>query len=498
MSQNFYNNRFVLDDDVRFDGDKLMQSTAATTFYVETTGNDTTGDGSVSNPFKTITKALNSVGEFLTGNLKIYLGTGTFAGCTISKELQGTGYILIQGTPTVIVAETTATSGTTNTITVAGAGWGVNDYAGKFVRLTAGTNYLSDATNSYINNVYPIISNTADTLTVPEKAVVYDSTTKFEIVEQGTLIESSGYALANYSNPRLSIYPKYLELKSTGSGYYAIYSNNGNMQPRGCKITRGSTSQYGIYHNDGYCFPQGCYFDGTFTAAVYIRGGSNIHGVQTCYIKDAATGVYISEPNAAVYLSSLSIEGATTGVNCLYGAQVNMITWNQYVYIDNCTTALKASYGGEINANYVNTRSAINTTGAEVTKGGLIRTNNSLSATNPYSLTDAGSLIFNDDTSLELSLSELKYSDELTNGSYIDLISGTSGIGEVLVGDSEEYAYFVWASDGTVSLIDYSSNVVDTDTNTKFCIFDNGDNVRVRNRLGSTKDVSIRATISRI
>jgi len=473
----------------------LQATTAVKTLYVETTGSDTTGDGSAGSPYKTIQKALDSVGEILTANLKIYVGSGTFAGFTTKKDLNGTGYILIQGTPTVLVAEQTATSGTAKTITVAGAGWGVNDYAGKFVRLTGGTNYLSDATNSYINNVYPIISNTADTLTVPEKSVTYDATSKFQIVEQGTLIESSGYALTNYSHPRLTVYPKYLELKSTGSGYYAIYSNNGNMQPRGCKITRGNTSQYGMYHNDGFCYPQGCYFDGTFTAAVYIRGGSNIHGVQTSYIKDATTGVYISEPNAAVYLSSLSIEGATTGVNCLYGAQANAISFGQYVYIDNCTTALKASYGGTINGLYVFTRAVTNTTKTEVSTGGSIRTNNSLTATNNYSILDAGSFIYNDDTLLELSISELKQLGELTNGGYIDLISGSSGIGEVLVGDSEEFAYFMWSSDGTVSLIDCSANVVNADTDTKFCIFDNGASVRVRNRLGSTKDVSMRATL---
>jgi hypothetical protein len=78
---------------------------------------------------------------------------------------------------------------------------------------------------------------------------------------------------------------------------------------------------------------------------------------------------------------------------------------------------------------------------------------------------------------------------ELADDGSFDLPDASAGIGRVLVGDGEEYADFSWTSGAVVTLIASSSNVVSTDTDTKFCIFDNGTAVRVRNRLGSAKKV---------
>jgi len=77
----------------------------------------------------------------------------------------------------------------------------------------------------------------------------------------------------------------------------------------------------------------------------------------------------------------------------------------------------------------------------------------------------------------------------LANGEYVELPFVDAGWGELIVGDNEERARFSWEADGTVTLMENTANVVNTDTNTKFCIFDNGTSVRIRNRLGSTKVV---------
>lgn len=82
-------------------------------------------------------------------------------------------------------------------------------------------------------------------------------------------------------------------------------------------------------------------------------------------------------------------------------------------------------------------------------------------------------------------------SESLDDDASTDLPDSTSGFGTVLVGDSEEYAHFRWASDGTVVLIENTANVVNTDTDTNFCIFDNGTSVRLRNRLGSAKTIRL-------
>lgn len=73
---------------------------------------------------------------------------------------------------------------------------------------------------------------------------------------------------------------------------------------------------------------------------------------------------------------------------------------------------------------------------------------------------------------------------------YIDLKSGMAGWGFVMAGDNEEYGAFCFTSAGVVTVLsDASTNFVGTDTDAKLCVFDNGSNVRIRNRLGSAKTI---------
>jgi len=80
------------------------------------------------------------------------------------------------------------------------------------------------------------------------------------------------------------------------------------------------------------------------------------------------------------------------------------------------------------------------------------------------------------------------YSTSLNDDEYVDLEAGKTGWGTVMAGDNEEFAPFTFTSAGVVTLLtDATANVVNTDTDAKLCIFDNGTNVRIRNRLGSAK-----------
>ncbi|MDC1299927.1 hypothetical protein N8Z24_00310 [bacterium] len=93
---------------------------------------------------------------------------------------------------------------------------------------------------------------------------------------------------------------------------------------------------------------------------------------------------------------------------------------------------------------------------------------------------------------------EIGYGSEIVNHSlplsmsddgYFDLPAESAGYGFFLVGDGEEYAEVYWSTDNTVTLIDNSTNVAVTDSDTDFCIFDNTTSIRVRNRLGTAKNV---------
>ena len=84
------------------------------------------------------------------------------------------------------------------------------------------------------------------------------------------------------------------------------------------------------------------------------------------------------------------------------------------------------------------------------------------------------------------------------SGSYVDLISGKSGLGTLICGDGVGYSDFIFTSAGVVTLLNHTSNVftsLQTGTN-HIIIKDNGSNVRVINELGSatTFNISIQYT----
>lgn len=67
--------------------------------------------------------------------------------------------------------------------------------------------------------------------------------------------------------------------------------------------------------------------------------------------------------------------------------------------------------------------------------------------------------------------------------------NGKTGYGFVIIGDNDEYCKFVFKSDGTVTLVYNSANVVNTDTDAKLCIYNSSGNVSIKNRLGSEKAI---------
>lgn len=83
-------------------------------------------------------------------------------------------------------------------------------------------------------------------------------------------------------------------------------------------------------------------------------------------------------------------------------------------------------------------------------------------------------------------------SESVDDDGFLDLEDGVAGFGIVQAGDNEEYAIFTFTSAGVVTLLtDSTANVANTDSDTDLCIFDNGSNVRIKNRLGSAKVLRI-------
>lgn len=82
--------------------------------------------------------------------------------------------------------------------------------------------------------------------------------------------------------------------------------------------------------------------------------------------------------------------------------------------------------------------------------------------------------------------------EEMLDDGWIEFEVGVAGWGNIMVEDGEEWCSFIFDSDGTVLLREETTNMVNTNTNGKFCIFDDGFGIKIMNRLGSTKTVAMR------
>jgi len=140
-------------------------------------------------PFATIQAAIDAVPQMIRHNVNIYVAAGSYAGFDIKGYNAGQGSLVVNGaqtqvTPTTGSASGTASSGTAKTLTLTSAGWTVDDFVGKFCKITSGTG----AGQHFI-----IAENTADTLLfVGRMSPAPDATSVFEITEPSVILTSGG------------------------------------------------------------------------------------------------------------------------------------------------------------------------------------------------------------------------------------------------------------------------------------------------------------------
>jgi hypothetical protein len=72
----------------------------------------------------------------------------------------------------------------------------------------------------------------------------------------------------------------------------------------------------------------------------------------------------------------------------------------------------------------------------------------------------------------------------------IALPAGVAGWGRAQIGDSQEKVTFSFTTAGVVTIESLSDNVIDTDTDLYFCVFNNGGTPTIKNRLGSSLKVA--------
>jgi len=90
----------------------------------------------------------------------------------------------------------------------------------------------------------------------------------------------------------------------------------------------------------------------------------------------------------------------------------------------------------------------------------------------------------------------IRDSVELADDTTIALPSNSSGWGVIIVGHLFAFAYFKWDTSANITLIEHSHNIATDDTDTYFCIYNNGGVPTLKNRLGITSTVNFEANIA--
>lgn len=88
-------------------------------------------------------------------------------------------------------------------------------------------------------------------------------------------------------------------------------------------------------------------------------------------------------------------------------------------------------------------------------------------------------------------LTTYQTSTSLADDANITFTTGVAGFGQVMAGDGDEWMQVHFTSAGVVTKVSGTTNTAVTDSDTDLCVFDAGDGIKIRNRLGSTKDIRL-------
>jgi len=82
---------------------------------------------------------------------------------------------------------------------------------------------------------------------------------------------------------------------------------------------------------------------------------------------------------------------------------------------------------------------------------------------------------------------------DFLSGQEIEIDSSVSGLGIVHIGDNWGYSRFIWDSSGTITVIETTGNIADSDTEDSFCIYDKGTSIALKSNIAVP--ISVRASL---
>ena len=320
--------------DIELSGnDKISKSTkAARTIYCNnSTGNDTTGDGTSGSPFATIQHTIDSLPEVISEAITIAVGADE----TYTSSINFTGHINTSTFLTIKAMDSsdndlydqgTATGGSSTTLADTSKTWTTDFWAGGKVLILKGTG---------VSEIRTISSNTSDTLTIAS----------------GTTPDATSIYII-------------LKIALTSNGVSRFFTNLDNIRIYGFEFTGATTIVLSPSKSGG--FIEYCYFDSTnagstiynmYGASEYIYyynyfkiktigfnnsqdKGSDIRWC--CFIADT-TGVGTGVKSVNMSLTQLGYNAAqsntfidlATGVSASMGS---IVTYGSAQTYTNCTT----------------------------------------------------------------------------------------------------------------------------------------------------------------
>jgi hypothetical protein len=320
-----------------------MVTTGDLTLYVDPLGNDSNaGTASGASACLTIQGAINKIPKIVKHRVLINVAAGNYAafnlsGITFDTTGQSAGYIeflgvMVNATLAAGSATGTATSGTAGTASTATFGtltdtsqtWTVNALKGLMVEILTGT-------GNGVTNMRPIISNTADTITIAGTWTAPVAGSTYAIRDWGSVINSTITMPASVST--LTTAATGIQLGSMPFAYEALVLNKlkvdinvstlmtaraGQITILNSNFTSAHASGAVIAANGGATigFSRSVLSGSTTFAPFFFLSRSTIGSVTNCYIfgrTGSATVFGVGGPGT-ITVSSCAFENLSTGI----------------------------------------------------------------------------------------------------------------------------------------------------------------------------------------
>ncbi len=340
-------------------------------YYISTTGSDTTGNGSATAPYATLEKVRDVLPLCIKHVINIYILAGTYYEHPnfYGKYLTGSGEINIIGATSRLTTLQTATGGDDENadglgeIVVAGAGWNVNDYAGKMVLFVTTTGISDIIYYKYAR----IISNTADTLLTHRLYFTPGVNTTFYIVQNDTTLSG---ATSGTPNTPVAYALELHNIQASSAAFYngLYYKQNFTLEALIFKNGYGGS----VNIDTSTVFMEGIEFQSTSTNSirgvdisensyVTLYGGimcnGEVHELTSSTLNSVTTvyGVYGDFTTQNIGIHSY----------CVYATAGNKTYLGDFAFIGDAANPINSMAYGSGPGSYVN-----------ISKGRVVRANN--------------------------------------------------------------------------------------------------------------------------